>query len=94
MSTPPAARIAGVKMNRRAVRPPSADLFPCAWNGQDPILKERLFGLTGRKAITAKTSECYFYLDNTPTHPTYAYKYPQREFPYQRLVEETASGRV
>src|SRR6185503_9839357 len=63
------------------------------WNGRDPILKERLFGLTGHEGNHAEdVKEAFFYLDSTPTH-TYAralYKYPQAEFPYGRLVEENA----
>src|SRR5436305_617495 len=61
------------------------------WNGRDPILKERLFGLTGNEGNHAEdVKECYFYLDNTPTHSymKYLYKYPQAEFPYAQLVEE------
>src|SRR5215210_9018870 len=61
------------------------------WNGRDPILKERLFGLTNPQGNHGEdVKECYFYLDSTPTH-SYAkalYKYPQAEFPYARLVEE------
>lgn len=61
------------------------------WNGQDDILKERLFGLTnGQGNHGEDVKECYYYLDSTPTH-SYAkalYKYPQSKFPYQRLVEE------
>ncbi len=61
------------------------------WNGRDPILKERLFGLTGNEGNHAEdVKECYFYLDSTPTHSymKYLYKYPQAEFPYSHLVEE------
>jgi hypothetical protein len=61
------------------------------WNGKDPILKERLFGLTGNEGNHGEdVKECYFYLDNTPTHSymKYLYKYPQAAFPYQQLVEE------
>jgi hypothetical protein len=61
------------------------------WNGRDPILKERLFGLTGPEGNHGEdVKEAYFYLDSTPTH-SYAralYKYPQAEFPYARLVHE------
>jgi hypothetical protein len=61
------------------------------WNGRDPILKERLFGLTGPEGNHGEdVKECYFYLDSTPTH-SYCkalYKYPQAEFPYDHLVEE------
>src|SRR5271156_3751057 len=59
------------------------------WNGQDPILKERLFGLTGPEGNHGEdVKECYFYLDSSPTH-TYLkalYKYPQAPFPYDQLV--------
>ena len=61
------------------------------WNGKDPILKERLFGLTGSQGNHGEdVKECYYYLDSTPTHSYMKalYKYPQREFPYQRLLEE------
>ena len=61
------------------------------WNGKDPILKERLFGLTGKEGNHGEDcKECYFYLDSTPTHSymKYLYKYPQTEYPYQLLVEE------
>ena len=61
------------------------------WNGQDPILKERLFGLANGEGNHGEdVKECYFYLDNTPTHSymRYLYKYPQRRFPYEQLVHE------
>ena len=61
------------------------------WNGRDPILKERLFGLTGTEGNHGEdVKECYYYLDNTPTHSymRMLYKYPQAEFPYAWLVEE------
>src|SRR5262245_347463 len=61
------------------------------WNGRDPILKERLFGLGGPEGNHGEdVKECYFYLDSTPTHSYMKalYKYPQAEFPYTRLVEE------
>jgi Glycosyl hydrolase family 63 C-terminal domain len=60
------------------------------WNGQDPILKERLFGLTNSEGNHGEdVKEYYFYLDSTPTHSymKYLYKYPQLEFPYRDLVE-------
>jgi glycogen debranching enzyme len=60
------------------------------WNGRDPILKERLFGLTNSEGNHGEdVKEYYFYLDSTPTHSymKYLYKYPQREFPYCDLVE-------
>src|SRR5215813_12639851 len=61
------------------------------WNGKDPILKERLFGLTNGEGNHGEdVKEYYFYLDNTPTHSymKYLYKYPQSEFPYQKLIAE------
>ncbi len=61
------------------------------WNGRDPILKERLFGLTGNEGNHGEdVKEYYFYLDSTPTHSYMRclYKYPQAAFPYARLVEE------
>jgi len=64
------------------------------WNGHDPILKERLFGLTGKEGNHGEdVKEYYFYLDSTPTHSfmRYLYKYPQAAFPYARLVEESRS---
>ena len=61
------------------------------WNGRDPILKERLFGLTGPEGNHGEdVKELYYYLDATPTH-SYAkslYKYPQAAFPYSELVDE------
>jgi len=59
------------------------------WNGKDPILKERLFGLSiGEGNHGEDVKECYFYLDSTPTHSymKYLYKYPQTAFPYDDLV--------
>ncbi|HXW08294.1 MAG TPA: hypothetical protein VD833_23890 [Vicinamibacterales bacterium] len=61
------------------------------WNGQDPILKERLFGLTGNEGNHGEdVKEYYYYLDSTPTHSymKYLYKYPQTAYPYTRLVDE------
>jgi hypothetical protein len=61
------------------------------WNGEDPILKERMFGLTGSEGNHGEdVKEYYFYLDNTPTHSymKYLYKYPYHAFPYTQLVEE------
>ena len=60
------------------------------WNERDPILKERLFGLTNSEGNHGEdVKEYYFYIDSTPTHSymKYLYKYPQREFPYAALVE-------
>ncbi len=61
------------------------------WNGRDPILKERLFGLTGNEGNHGEdVKEYYFYLDSTPTHSymKFLYKYPQAAYPYAQLVEE------
>lgn len=61
------------------------------WNGRDPIIKERIFGLTGSEGNHGEdVKEYYFYLDSTPTHSymKFLYKYPQAEFPYGTLVEE------
>jgi hypothetical protein len=63
----------------------------CLWNGRDPILKERLFGLTGNEGNHGEDAkEYYFYLDSTPTHSymKFLYKYPQRAFPYEELIRE------
>jgi hypothetical protein len=61
------------------------------WNTRDPILKERLFGLSGNEGNHGEdVKECYFYLDSTPTHSymKYLYKYPQAAYPYEQLLEE------
>ncbi|HXT82717.1 MAG TPA: glucosidase [Acetobacteraceae bacterium] len=61
------------------------------WNGRDPIMKERLFGLTNSEGNHGEdVKEYYFYLDSTPTHSymRFLYKYPQAAFPYDRLVQE------
>src|ERR1700694_516931 len=61
------------------------------WNGADPILKERLFGLTGEEGNHGEdVKECYYFLDSSPTHSYMKalYKYPQRAFPYDDLVAE------
>src|ERR671922_281378 len=61
------------------------------WNELDPILKERLFGLTGPEGNHGEdVKECYYYLDSTPTHSYMKclYKYPQSEFPCAQLIEE------
>jgi hypothetical protein len=66
------------------------------WNEADPILKERLYGLVPGEANHGEdVKEYYFYLDSTPTHSymKYLYKYPQREFPYVRLIEENRRRR-
>jgi hypothetical protein len=64
------------------------------WNGRDPILKERMFGLTNSEANHGEdVKEYYFYLDSTPTHSymKYLYKYPHAAFPYADLVEENGA---
>ncbi len=61
------------------------------WNGKDPFIKERLYGLNTYEGNHAEdVKEYYYYLDNTPTHSymKYLYKYPQEEYPYKRLLEE------
>src|SRR6516225_4704149 len=63
------------------------------WNGKDPFLKERLFGLTNAQGNHGEdVKELYFYLDATPSHSylRMLYKYPQDEYPYKLLVQENA----
>src|SRR5213596_3532737 len=67
------------------------------WNERDPILKERLFGLTGPEGNHGEdVKEYYFYLDSTPTHSymTWLYKYPQQAFPYSDRSKQTADVRA
>ena len=82
--------LAGISDDRQAL------CFALAlWNGKDPILKERLFGLTNSEGNHGEdVKEYYFYLDSTPTHSymKYLYKYPQTGFPYADLVT-TNEGR-
>jgi hypothetical protein len=62
------------------------------WNGRDPILKERLYGLAGPEGNHGEdVKELYYYLDSTPTHSYMKalYKYPQAAFPYQQIIDET-----
>jgi hypothetical protein len=64
------------------------------WNGRDPILKERMFGLTSNEGNHGEDAkEYWFHLDSTPTHSymRMLYKYPQQEYPYRRLIEENQS---
>jgi hypothetical protein len=64
---------------------------PALWNGHDPILKERLFGLSGAEGNHGEdVKECYYYLDSSPTHSYMRalYKYPQQAFPYDQLLNE------
>jgi len=84
--------LAGISDDRQAL------CFSLAfWNGHDPILKERLFGLTGSQGNHGEdVKEYWFYLDSTPTHSwmRWRYLYPQAAFPYERLVAENrARGR-
>src|SRR5579872_6969419 len=64
---------------------------PALWNGRDPILKDRLFGLTGKEGNHGEdVKEVYYFLDSTPTHSYMKalYRYPQSEFPYDKLLQE------
>ncbi len=63
------------------------------WNGKDPIIKERFFGLTNTEGNHGEdVKELYYYLDSTPTHSylKMLYKYPQQQFPYRLLIQENA----
>jgi hypothetical protein len=77
--------LAGISDNRQLL------CFALAlWNGRDPILKERLFGLTNSEGNHGEdVKEYYFYLDSTPTHSymKYLYKYPQAAYPYQTIID-------
>ncbi len=66
------------------------------WNGRDPILKERMFGLTNEQGNHGEdVKELYYFLDGTPTHSymRMLYKYPQAAFPYDALIAENATPR-
>jgi hypothetical protein len=79
--------IAGISDNHQRVC-----LALSLWNGEDRILKERLFGVTGHQGNHGEdVKELYWYLDSTPTHSymKFLYKYPQRAFPYEQLVKES-----
>ncbi len=72
-------------------------LAPAFWNGKDPILKERLFGLTNGEGNHGEdVKELYFHLDSSPTHSycKFLYKYPQEAFPYLDLLEKNRTGRL
>ena len=77
--------LAGISDNRQLL------CFAVAlWNGRDPILKERLFGLSNSEGNHGEdVKEYYFYLDSTPTHSymKYLYKYPHAEYPYVQIIE-------
>jgi hypothetical protein len=82
--------LAGISDNRQHLC-----LALALWNGKDPVLKERLFGLTNSQANHGEdVKEYYYYLDSTPTHSymKYLYKYPQAAYPYEQLVK-TNQGR-
>ncbi|XP_077996418.1 uncharacterized protein LOC144449715 [Glandiceps talaboti] len=67
------------------------------WNGKDAVLKERLYGLTGPQGNHGEdVKECYYYLDNTPNHchMRALYKYPQRAYPHQEILDETDNCRT
>ena len=92
MITRAAASTAGTRTDSQASA--TAGQITCfalaLWNGKDPILKERLFGLTGNEGNHGEDAkEYYFYLDSTPTHSymKMLYKYPQAEYPYSQLLE-------
>ena len=92
MTSPARGRTGGAKMDSEGSADDKQRLcFALAlWNERDPILKERLFGLTNSEGNHGEdVKEYYFYIDSTPTHSymKYLYKYPQREFPYRDLVE-------
>ena len=79
--------IAGISDNHQRVC-----LALSLWNGNDRILKERLFGVTGHQGNHGEdVKELYWYLDSTPTHSymKFLYKYPQKAFPYEQLVRES-----
>ena len=91
--TPAAGLIAGARMAcwESPIANAGSVLRWRMWNGRDPILKERLFGLTGPEGNHGEdVKEQYFYLDSTPTHSYMKalYKYPQAPFPYEQLVQE------
>ncbi len=94
MSRPSGGPIAGAKTDYWELPTGSAgSVFLALWNGVDPILKERLFGLTGPEGNHGEdVKECYYYLDSTPTHSYMKalYKYPQAAFPYEQLRAESA----
>src|SRR4029434_10226019 len=81
--------LAGISDNRQLL------CFAVAlWNGRDPILKERLFGLSNSEGNHGEdVKEYYFYLDSTPTHSymKYLYKYPHAEYPYVQIIEANRS---
>ncbi len=71
-------------------------LAPAFWNGKDPIIKERLFGLTNNQGNHGEdVKELYFHQVSTPTHSynKYLYKYPQNEFPYEEIIQNNKRGR-
>jgi len=72
-------------------------LAPAFWNGEDPIIKERLFGLTNQEGNHGEdVKELYFHLDSSPTHSycKFLYKYPQKAFPYLKILEQNKRDRL
>lgn len=72
-------------------------IAPAFWNGKDPILKERLFGLTNNEGNHGEdVKELYFHLDSSPTHSycRFLYKYPQHAFPYMQLIQQSQRDRL
>ena len=72
-------------------------LAPAFWNGKDPIIKERLFGLTNNQGNHGEdVKELYFHQVSTPTHSynKYLYKYPHNEFPYEEIIQNNKRSRV
>ncbi|OJY95375.1 MAG: glucosidase [Sphingobacteriales bacterium 40-81] len=72
-------------------------IAPAFWNGKDPILKERLFGLTNNEGNHGEdVKELYFHLDSSPTHSycRFLYKYPQHAFPYMQLIQQNQRDRL
>ncbi len=72
-------------------------IAPAFWNGKDPIIKERLFGLTNNEGNHGEdVKEIYFHLDSSPTHSycKFLYKYPQHAFPYMQLIQQNQRDRL
>ena len=98
MRRPAHKRIAGVRTGWRGsvIQTQRLCLALALWNGADPILKERLFGLSGPEGSHGEdVKELYWHLDAVPSHSylRMLYKYPQRPFPYEELRRPTGDGR-
>ena len=88
------ARTGGVRTGSPASPTIDSCFAVALWNGRDPILKERLFGLSNSEGNHGEdVKEYYFYLDSTPTHSymKYLYKYPHAEYPYVQIIEANRS---